>query len=116
MHLYAQIYEFAASAGAFEGYVYRRRDLDMKALHVWIENLKNGYSLIPPEVLKETQPSIDCTLGRAYRSVAQAIGEDHELVPKLKTMIKGTVPASPDEFKKSKWFQPGTVAGDHKGE
>ena len=28
MHLYAQIYEFAASAGALEGYVYRHQEVD----------------------------------------------------------------------------------------
>lgn len=111
MHLYAQIYEFAASAGAFEGYVYRRRDLDMKALHVWIENLKSGYSLIPPEVLEEIEPSIDCTLGRAYRSIARTLGEDHALSAKLRTMIKGTLPTSPDEFKKEKWFHGGESQG-----
>ena len=34
MHLYLEIYEFAASAGAFEGYVYRRpkAEIDIKAL------------------------------------------------------------------------------------
>jgi hypothetical protein len=111
MHLYAQIYEFAASAGAFEGYVYRRKDLDMKALPIWLENLKTGYSLIPPEVLLEIQPSIDRTLGRAFRSVCQSIGEDHALAAKLRIMIKGAVPTSPDEFNKEKWFHGGESQG-----
>lgn len=114
MHLYRQLYEFAASSGAFEGYVYRRTDLDMNALEAWVENLKSGYSLIPPEVLQEIQPSLDSTLGRAYRSVVDTLGEESAIAGKLRTMIKGALPGSPDEFKKEKWFQKVTVPAERK--
>lgn len=105
MHLFMQIYEFAASAGALEGYVYRRKDADMDALSVWLSNLKSAYLLIPQEVLHEIQPSIDRTLGRALRSLCLLLGENHELVKGLQTIVKGPIPASPDEFSKEKWFQ-----------
>lgn len=105
MHLYMQIYEFAASAGAFEGYVYRRRDVDMDALSNWLGNLKAAYSLIPEEILHDIQPSIDRTLGRAFQSLSLSFGEDHELMKGLGTMVKGPLPASPDEFNKEKWFE-----------
>ncbi len=105
MNLYQQIYEFAASAGAFEGYVYGRRDLDMNALPNWIANLNQAYALIPREILDQIQPSIDQTLGRAWRSASQVLGEDHELVAKLGAMIKGSAPDSSDAFRKDKWFQ-----------
>jgi len=105
MHLYAQLYEFAASAGALEGFVYRRPDMAAATIEKWVENLGQAYPLIPAEVLKEIQPSLDGTLGRAVRSVGQVLGEKHPMVHRLKSMVKGPLPASPDDFRKTKWFQ-----------
>jgi hypothetical protein len=105
MHPFMQLYEFAASAGALEGFVYRRSDLGAGAISLWVENLGGAYSLLPAEVLKEIQPSLDGTLGRAVKSVSKVLGEEHPLVQKLKSMVKGPLPASPDDFQKAKWFQ-----------
>ena len=80
MHLFTRIYEFAASAGAFEGYVYRREGLDMKARANWVSNLKTAYALLPQEVLGEIQPLIDQTLGRSLQSLILLLGEDHSIV------------------------------------
>jgi hypothetical protein len=105
MDAFRKIYEFAASAGAFEGYVYRRKNMDMDALPNWVSNLKTAYGLLPREVLEAVQPNIDQTLGRALKSLVLALGEDHELVTMLKSIIKGPLPRSPDDFQKEKRFQ-----------
>jgi hypothetical protein len=105
MHLYEQIYDFAASAGALEGYVYHREEMDLKALPVWIGNLHQAYQLLSAPALDEIQPFIDMTLGRAFRSLVPLLGESHEIVMKLRSMIKGPLPDSPDDFQKRKWFQ-----------
>jgi hypothetical protein len=105
MHLYAEIYEFAASAGALEGYVYHKKEADLKALPVWIGNLHQAYQLLPESAFKELQPLIDMTLGRAFRSLVPILGENHETAVKLRSMIKGPLPGSPDDFQKGKWFQ-----------
>jgi hypothetical protein len=105
MHLYMQIYEFAASAGALEGFVYRRSDVEAGTIGKWVENLAEAYALLPAEVLKEVQPSLNGTLGRAVRSVGKVLGEEHPLVQQLKCMVKGPLPESPDDFQKRKWFQ-----------
>ena len=102
MHLYIQLYEFAASAGALEGFVYRRPDVEAGAIEKWVENLGEAYQLLPAEVLKEIQPSLDGTLGRAVNSVRNVLGEEHALVQKLKSMVKGPLPASPDDFERKK--------------
>jgi hypothetical protein len=102
MHLYMQLYEFAASAGALEGFVYRRPDVEAGAIEKWVENLGEAYQLLPAEVLKEIQPSLDGTLGRAVNSVRNVLGEEHALVQKLKSMVKGPLPASPDDFQRKK--------------
>lgn len=50
MHLYTQIYEFSASIGALEGYVYNKKnidEIDMKALDVWTGNQIDAYEMIP---------------------------------------------------------------------
>lgn len=105
MHLYAEIYEFAASAGALEGYVYHREEVDLKALPVWINNLHQAYQLLPEPALEEIQSFVDMTLGRAFRSLASLLGEQHEMIVKVRSMIKEALPESPEDFTKRKWFQ-----------
>jgi hypothetical protein len=105
MHLYSKIYEFAASAGALEGYVYRKDKLDMEAVTNWVENLVAAYNHLPSEVLDEFQSSIDQTIGRAIRSLSSASALEHEILRKLKSMVVGTLPDSADDFQKKKWFR-----------
>jgi hypothetical protein len=105
MNIYGQIYEFAASAGALEGYVYQKRDPDMKALPNWVNNLVSAYRLIPKEILGTLQPSVDATLGRAVLSLTPVLGEAHEIVGKLKSMVTGDLPETADAFRKTKWFE-----------
>jgi hypothetical protein len=105
MHPFTQLYEFAASVGALEGFVYRRPDVEAGTIEKWVENLGKAYQLLPEEILKEIQPALDGTLGRAVKSVGQVLGEKHVLVQNLKSMVKGPMPSSPDDFQKKKWFQ-----------
>ena len=108
MHIYSKIYKFAASAGAFEGYVYKKKDaeeLDMDALSVWIDNIVAAYGHLPDEAIKLFQDSCDRTLGRAISSLTPVLGEDHDFINKLKSMVKGSMPESADDFNKRKWFQ-----------
>jgi hypothetical protein len=105
MHTYTQIYEFAASAGALEGYVYQKDRLDEQILEKWCKNLVNAYRLLPPDVLKEFQPACDGTLGRAIRSMIPVLGVKHPIVEGVQSMVTGQLPQSPDDFQKEKWFQ-----------
>lgn len=107
MHIYQKIYEFAASAGAFEGYVYRRpeTEIDFEALSNWVDNLLDAYRHLTPDVRSEFQSSCDRTLGRALKSLVHQLGPEHEVIGKLKKMIEGELPDSADDFQKTKWFQ-----------
>lgn len=105
MHIYAQIYEFAASAGALEGYVYHKKEVDRVALPNWVDNLVAAYYRMPSEVLNEFQESIDFTLGRAIRSLMPILEEEHEIIMKLRSMVAGKLPQSADDFQKKKWFE-----------
>ena len=105
VHPYRNISEFVASAGALEGFVYHKTDLDPEALTTWVENLVTAYHLLPGEAMKEIQPTIDQTLGRAIRSLTPLLGQDHVIVEKVKSMVKGEMPTSSDNFSKKKWFQ-----------
>ncbi len=107
MHIYHQIYEFAASAGAFEGYVYRRskRDLDTKALANWVDNLIEAYHHLPADVIGECQSACNQTLGRAINSLIAEFGQEHAIVIRLEEVVKGPLPDSPDDFNKRKWYQ-----------
>ena len=109
MHIYSKIYQFAASVGAFEGYVYKKKDAeelgDMNALTEWIDNILAAYNHLPDEAINLFQDSCDRTLGRAILSLIPILGEDNDLITKLKPIIKGSMPTSPDDFNKKKWFQ-----------
>ena len=107
MHIYQKIYEFAASAGAFEGYVYRRSktEIDTAVLSSWVDNLLGAYKNLASEVRDECQPSIDRTLGRAIKSLGSLFDDRHALINKLQKIVKGELPESPDDFQKEKWFQ-----------
>jgi hypothetical protein len=100
MSIYTELYDFAASAGSFEGYVYRNKDVDTGYLPKWSGNLVRQYNTLPQEVKVEIQHMCDGTLGRAVRSLIPILGEDHEVVDNLKSMILGDLPASPDDFEK----------------
>ncbi|MCP4368784.1 MAG: hypothetical protein GY797_11830 [Deltaproteobacteria bacterium] len=109
MHIYSKIYQFAASAGAFEGYVYKKKGAeelgDMNALSEWIDNIVGAYNHLPNEAIEHFQDSCDRTLGRAILSMIPVLGKDHEFINKLRSIIKGSIPSSPDDFNKQKWFQ-----------
>ena len=98
MHLYTKIYEFSANVGAFEGYVYGKENISPNELTKWINNILAGHKNLTPEVTEIFQPSLDRTLGRAASSIAVFLGENHELVQKLKSIIIDDTVKSPDDF------------------
>ena len=100
--MYKQIYEFAASAGALEGYVYGKETVSQQAMAKWCNNLLNAYGQIPPEARQQFQTSCDGTLGRAIRSLLPLLGEHHESIGKLRSMIVGQLPSSADDFRKDR--------------
>ena len=104
MELYKQIYEFAASAGALEGFVYHKETLSEKSVAKWCDNLTTAYQRIPPEARQQFQASLDGTLGRAVRSLLPLLGENNESIKKLQSLIAGQLPASADDFNKDKGF------------
>ena len=105
MHLYTKIYEFAASVGAFEGYVYGKSKLNPEELSNWVRNIVSAYQHLPPEVKETFQASLDGTLGRAVGSLVVALGESHELVTKLRSILINPSVKSADDFQFKKWFQ-----------
>lgn len=108
MHNYSKIYQFAASAGAFEGYVYRKnsyQELGLERMSGWVDNIVAAYHHLPAEAKSEFQDACDRTLGRAIHSMIPVLGEDHELVKKIQSLIKGGMPESADDFNPKKWFQ-----------
>ncbi len=109
MHIHNKIYQFAASAGALEGYVYGKKkpsDLDLAALSDWIGNLTAAYQHLPEDVRERIQPDLDRTLGRSLHSMEAVLGKNSDLVCRLAKMIRNweQLPSSPDDFSKRKWF------------
>jgi len=105
MHTDTQIYEFAASVGAFEGYVYRRTEADSTVLSKWINHLLDAYKLFPSDVREHFQTSLNGTIGRAIASLLPVLGNEHDVIKKLTTMVTAPLPASADDFQKKKWFE-----------
>jgi hypothetical protein len=102
MGVYSDIYEFAARAGAFEGYVYQRKGLTPDSLERWVDHLVEGYAAVIPEVRKEFQGLCDGTIGRAIQSLIPSLGENHEIIKKLKDLTVGKLPSSPDDFSRKR--------------
>jgi hypothetical protein len=107
MHIHQKIYEFAASAGAFEGYVYHKKldNIDMDALINWAGNLAGAYEDLPSDVRNRFQNSCDQTVGRAIQSLIPLLPREHEVIQKLNLMVKGELPESADDFQKEKCFE-----------
>ncbi|NPA25134.1 MAG: hypothetical protein GXO34_04825 [Deltaproteobacteria bacterium] len=110
MHIYTKIYQFAASVGALEGYVYKKQspdELDLPALTAWIDNICQARDHLPAEALAEFQADLDRTLGRAVISLKAALGENDERIGRLQALIRGDgrMPVSADDFNKRKWFE-----------
>jgi hypothetical protein len=74
--------------------------MDPSYLPKWAGNLSRQYAALPPDVREQVQDMCDGTLGRAVQSLIPVLGESHEVIDLLKTMIKGPLPASPDAFDK----------------
>jgi hypothetical protein len=110
MHIYTKIYQFAASVGALEGYVYNKQnpaELDLAALTSWIDNICKAHKHLPPTATAAFQADLDRTLGRALHSLKTVLGERDERIGRLHTLIRGDdrMPVSADDFNKRKWFE-----------
>ena len=98
MGINRDIYEFAARAGALEGYVYAKDKMEPGTLTHWVKNLQEKFHALPVDVRSDFQDLSDGTLGRAIQSLVPLLGEDHELINKLKALVQGKLPSSPDDF------------------
>lgn len=102
MEIYTEIFEFAASAGALEGYVFKKEHLAPGELDDWIFNLVKQYESFPGEIKKHFQDSLDRTMGRAVHSLVLILGSDHHHVLSLKSLIAGDIPVSSHDFNREK--------------
>ncbi len=93
-----EIYEYAARAGAFEGFVYAKDKMETGTLTNWVNHLQEKFNALPPDVRSDFQDLSDGTLGRAIQSLIPLLGEDHELINQLKTIVQGKLPSGPDDF------------------
>ncbi len=98
MGVYRTLYDFAAKAGSLEGYVYHKDKIDPKYLPRWVEHIVTLYGEVPQEAKKEFQDLCDETVGRTILSLLPSLGKDHEIIRKLKGLVRGKMPESPDDF------------------
>lgn len=102
MDKYRQLYDFAASLGALEGYVFPGRDLDPASLDDWVRNLARQYADLPGPVRDSIAPALSRTAGRAVHSLTPLLGQGHPHVARLREMITGEPPKSHDDFETEK--------------
>ena len=98
MTLYRTLYDFAAKAGALEGYVYPKEKVEPDYLPAWVNHVVEGYQGLPPEAKAEFQDLCDFTIGRTIASLLPLLGEEHEVIKKLRSLVKGKLPSSSDDF------------------
>lgn len=102
MSIYEEIYEFASSAGALEGFVYLKEELAPDIIDNWVKNLVKQYQNLPSDVRDSFQSSLDRTIGRAVQSLRPLLGKDHAHIHALSAMIVGEMPSSARDFEKEK--------------
>ena len=107
MEIYREIFEFAASAGALEGYVFKKDLLSSGELDDWIYNLVKQYEGFADEIKERFQGSLDRTIGRSVLSLIPILGPDHQHILSLKSLIVGDIPASSHDFHKEKEVKSG---------
>lgn len=100
--MYKTIYEFAASAGALEGFVYQKTTMDAAILDNWVRNLVKQYQELPEVVRSGLQDGLDRTMGRALQSMIGLFGEDHPHVTALQALVSGPLPQTADDFEQEK--------------
>jgi len=98
MEIYKRIYDFAAKAGALEGYVYPREKVDVSYLPKWSDHLVQQYWDLPADVREEFQNLCDQTVGRTIQSLLPILGPDHDVIKKLRPLVRGKLPSSSDDF------------------
>ncbi len=98
MSLEKDIFEFASSAGALEGYVYPKEEMDEGALKNWVNNLVKQYNALPAEARASFQAELDRSIGRAVHALTPRLGDDHDHIKALKSLIVGEMPASYNDF------------------
>jgi len=98
MGIHHDVYDFAAKAGALEGYVYPKEKVDLSYLPRWVDNLVTQYDRLPSEAKEEFQDLCNATIGRAIQSLLPSLGEDHEVIRKLRSVITGKLPLSRNDF------------------
>ncbi len=101
MGRYRDVYDFAAKAGALEGYVYPH-PMEASYLPVWVDHIVQGYELLPEEARADLQDLLNGTIGRAVQSLIPVLGADHEVIKKLKGILTDKLPESPDDFTRKK--------------
>jgi hypothetical protein len=98
MGIYRMLYDFAAKAGALEGYAYPKEKVEPGYLSAWVDHVVEGYQALPPEARAEFQDLCDFTVGRTIASLLPLLGEEHDVIKKLRSVTKGRLPLSPDDF------------------
>ena len=65
---YRELFLFGAKAGALEGYLYQRKEVE--PLSNWIDNIDKMYRDLPPAVKKDVAPVLTPVLERILKSGA----------------------------------------------
>jgi hypothetical protein len=59
-----------------------------------------GYLKLPAEVKSEFQDLCNGTIGRAIQSLLPVLGEDHDVIRKLRSIVTEDAASSPDDFRR----------------
>ncbi len=91
------VYDFASKAGSLEGYVFPK-EMEISYLPAWIGHIVQSYNMLPDEIKNECQDLCNATIGRTIQSLIPVLGEEHELIKQLKSVITCELPLSPEDF------------------
>ena len=71
---YEELFKFAAKAGALEGYLYKRENVE--PLDNWVSNIEKMYTRMPDELKKEIRTELSCVLARISTYGEKVLGDE----------------------------------------
>jgi hypothetical protein len=71
---YEELFKFAAKAGALEGYLYERENIE--CLDNWVSNLEKMYAQMPDNIRKEIRTELSSVLARVSTYGAKVLGDE----------------------------------------
>jgi len=87
MELNRDLFNFSAKVGCLEGYLYKRKGVEISTLPNWVGNIETMYRNLPEKVRRDFLEEYRQVLEKILQSSEQILEKDDGVLTKLRKMI-----------------------------